>query len=69
MQRKRHKLTFIKWFHQSKNKEARIYSNSATVQNTVLMPQDWANRWKDFHKAIMTYQKKVKIYMMMFVTL
>lgn len=57
---KGNKLTFIKWFHQSKNKEARIYSNSATVQNTVLMPQDWSNRWKDFHKAIMTYQKEGK---------
>lgn len=52
--------TVIKWFHQNKNKEARIFSNSATVQNLVLMPSDWASLWGEFYKAVTTYQKEGK---------
>ena len=48
----------IKWFHQSKNKRARIFSNSARVNEIVMMPRDWHNRWSDFFNAIMTYIKE-----------
>ena len=50
----------VKWFHQSKNKRARIMSNSANVQNDVLFPVDWRSRWPEFYKSLMTYSKEGK---------
>jgi predicted phage terminase large subunit-like protein len=50
----------VKWFHQSKNKKARIHTNSASVQNMVLFPVDWANRWSDYYEAMTTYKAKGK---------
>lgn len=50
----------IKWFHQGGNKEARIYSNSASVTNTIVFPSDWAIRWPEFYKAITKYKKEFK---------
>lgn len=52
--------TIFKSFHQSKNKEARIYSNSAWVQENVFYPVDWANRWPSYFEAMKTYQAKGK---------
>lgn len=50
----------ITWFHQSKNKKARILSNSHFVMKHVYFPENWNVKWKDFHKAITTYQKDKK---------
>ncbi|MGO5010804.1 phage terminase large subunit [Niallia sp. Sow4_A1] len=50
----------IDWFHQSKNKKARILSNSHFVMKHVYFPHDWNVKWKDFYKAITTYQKDKK---------
>lgn len=50
----------IEWFHQSKNKKARILSNSHFVMKHVYFPDDWHVRWREFHKAITTYQKDKK---------
>lgn len=44
-------------FHQSENKEIRIYTNSATVQNIVYMPVGWKRMWPEFAKAICGYLK------------
>jgi predicted phage terminase large subunit-like protein len=52
--------TVVKWFHQSKNKEARIFSNSYSCQERILFPIDWARRWPAFYKAIMTHSKEGK---------
>lgn len=52
--------TILKSFHQSKNKEARIYSNSAWVQENVFYPVDWANRWPSYFEAMKTYQANGK---------
>lgn len=52
--------TVIRWFHQSQNKEARILSNSTSVMNNVLFPQDWQDRWPQFAKHILTYQREGK---------
>lgn len=52
--------TAIKAFHQSKNKDARIYSNSAWVEQNVLYPSDWRQRWPEFYKAMTTYQRDGK---------
>lgn len=50
--------TTIKWFHQSKNKQARIYSNSAWVMQHVYYPEDWRNRWPDYYNAMNRYQRE-----------
>ena len=52
--------TVIKWFHQSGNKIARILSNSAWVNNNIYMPIDWKNKWGEFAKDIISYQKEGK---------
>lgn len=45
----------IKWFYQSNNKEARIKSNSSTVINTVIMPEDWHIKWPEFYGHVTNY--------------
>ncbi|NDW11960.1 terminase [Bacteroides sp. 214] len=49
--------TKFKWFHQTDNKDIRIYSNSAAVQNLTFMPQGWVKLFPDFAKAINGYLK------------
>ena len=52
------KHTVIKWFHQSKNKVARILTNSTAVMNNVYFPVDWETRFPDFAKDIKKYQRE-----------
>jgi predicted phage terminase large subunit-like protein len=52
--------TNIKWFHQSKNKTARILSNSTSVMNNVFLPVNWQDRWPEFARAITKYQREGK---------
>ena len=52
--------TVVKWFHQSGNKIARILSNSAWVNSNIYMPVDWKNKWSEFAKDIISYQKEGK---------
>lgn len=52
--------TRFNWFYQSQNKEIRIYSHSAEVQNVVLMPTGWERLWSDFHIALTSYHKTGK---------
>ena len=52
--------TKINWFHQSKNKQARILSNSTWVMDHIYFPKNWVDRWPEFAKAILTYQKAGK---------
>ena len=54
------KHTVIKWFHQSKNKVARILTNSTAVMNNVYFPADWETRFPDFTKDIKKYQREGK---------
>ena len=52
--------TKINWFHQSKNKQARILSNATWVMDHIYFPKNWVDRWPEFAKAILTYQKEGK---------
>lgn len=52
--------TNIDWFHQSQNKKARILSNSTGVMRNVLFPVGWQDRFPEFAKAILKYQKEGK---------
>ena len=52
--------TRVMWFHQSQNKKARILSNSTWVMDHIYFPKNWMDRWPEFAKAILTYQKEGK---------
>jgi len=47
----------ISWFHQNKNKEARILTQSAWLQKNLVFPDNWAKRWPRYYKAMKGYQK------------
>lgn len=48
------------WFYQSKNKVARILSNSTSVMNNVYFPANWEDRWPEFARDIKRYQREGK---------
>lgn len=50
----------INWFHQSKNKKARILSNSTWVMNHVYFPVNWKDRFPEYYEAMSKYQKEGK---------
>lgn len=52
--------TKFEWFHQSQNKEVRIFTHSAEVNNLIYFPVDWDLRWPLFHKHITSYSKTAK---------
>lgn len=52
--------TNVKWFHQSKNKVARILSNSTSVMNNIYFPENWEDRFPDFARDIKKYQREGK---------
>lgn len=52
--------TDISWFHQSKNKVARILSNATWVMNHIYFPVNWRDRWPEYYKAMTTYQREGK---------
>ncbi|MFW5981537.1 MAG: phage terminase large subunit, partial [bacterium] len=50
----------VRWFHQSKNKRARIISGSTFVMNHIYFPWNWKDRWPDYYDAMTSYQKEGK---------
>lgn len=58
----RHKTrkTSVKWFHQSKNKQARILSNATFVMDHIYFPANWKDRWPEYYKAMHAYQREGK---------
>ena len=52
--------TKIRWFHQSKNKIARILSNSTWVMDHIYYPKNWRNRWPEYYNAMVKYQREGK---------
>ena len=50
----------INWFHQSKNKKARILSNSTWIMNHVYYPVNWKDRFPEYYEAMTKYQKEGK---------
>lgn len=50
--------TVIRWFTQTKNKQARIYSNSAWIMQHVYYPEDWKNRWPEYYNTMIRYQRE-----------
>lgn len=52
--------TKVKWFHQSKNKVARILSNSTWVMEHIYFPVNWRDRWPEYYNAMISYQREGK---------
>jgi len=50
--------TRIKWFHQSKNKKARILSNATWVMDHIYFPVNWRDRWPEFFDSMNSYQRE-----------
>ncbi len=52
--------TIIKWFHQSKNKTARIITKSTWIMEHVYFPVNWRDKWPEYYEAMTTYQREGK---------
>ncbi|ABS40075.1 phage terminase large subunit [Clostridium botulinum] len=52
--------TKVKWFHQSKNKKARILSNATWVMDHIYYPINWRDKWPEYYKAMNKYQREGK---------
>lgn len=52
--------TKVKWFHQSKNKKARILSNATWVMDHIYYPVNWRDRWLEYYDAMNKYQREGK---------
>lgn len=50
--------TVVYWFHQSKNKKARILSNSTWVMEHIYYPGNWKSMWPEYYEAMTSYQKE-----------
>lgn len=51
-------VTIFKWFHQSKNKKARILSNATWVMEHIYYPVNWREKWPEYYKAMVRYQRE-----------
>ncbi|NQU54102.1 MAG: phage terminase large subunit [Bacteroidetes bacterium] len=51
------RATSINAFHQGDNKESRINTNASLVNNHIIMPIDWENRWKEFYEDVTRYKR------------
>ena len=52
--------TVINTFAQTKNKEARILSNSTWVMEHIYFPTNWKDRWPEYYRAMTRYQREGK---------
>lgn len=52
--------TVFRPFHQSKNKAARILSNSTWVMEHIYFPHNWKSRFPEYYEAMVKYQKEGK---------
>lgn len=50
--------TFINWFCQTDNKQVRIFTKSADVNNMTFFPKGWEKKWPSFYNALMKYRKE-----------
>lgn len=50
--------TFINWFCQTDNKQVRIFTKSADVNNMTFFPKGWERKWPAFYNALTKYRKE-----------
>ncbi len=56
----KYSFTQIKWSHQSKNKQARIITNSTWVMDHIYFPANWRDKYPEYYKAMVEYQREGK---------
>jgi len=49
---------YVNAFHQSNNKESRILSHSSQVNNKILFPNDWKQKFPHFYEHITKFKKQ-----------
>lgn len=54
------RYTEVLWFHQQKNKMARILSMASYVMNNIFFPDNWKELYPEFYEHITTFQRKAK---------
>lgn len=47
--------TAFDWYHQTENKEVRIFTRANEVQNMVFYPDGWDMMWPEFHSSLTGY--------------
>jgi predicted phage terminase large subunit-like protein len=52
--------TAFSWYHQTNNKEVRIFTRAAEVQNMIYYPEGWDLLWPDFYNAVTGYMAQGK---------
>lgn len=60
LRQRKNRRCVVRWFHQGENKKARILTNAVWVMEHVYFPVNWADRWPEFYKAMISYQKAGK---------
>jgi len=50
----------VNWYHQSDNKESRIFSNSATVSKRIVFPERWSIDHHEFYDHVTNFKKLFK---------
>ncbi|WP_346320778.1 phage terminase large subunit [Chitinophaga sp. YIM B06452] len=50
----------FEWYHQTNNKEVRIFTAAAEVQNMIYFPAGWDLMWPEFYSAVTGYLAKGK---------
>jgi predicted phage terminase large subunit-like protein len=50
----------IEWFHQSENKQSRIFTNAPLVKSKIIMPEGWEHKWSEFYTAVIGFQRDGK---------
>lgn len=53
-------FTTIQLFHQTKNKESRIFTHAHVLQKEVYFPLNWRTRFPDFYTEMNTYKRNAK---------
>ena len=51
-------LTYFQPYTQTKNKQVRIFTMSAEVNNLVVFPHNWETRWPEFAQSVKGYLKE-----------
>ncbi len=52
--------TKVRWFHQSKNKVARIMTQATFVMDHIYFPVNWRDKWPEFYQSMYEYQREGK---------
>lgn len=52
--------TIVRWFHQTKNKVARILTHASWCMEHIYFPEGWHNKWPELHEQLIGYQREGK---------